>query len=172
MDNQLGDNYATRLKVDKLVKNLSMELSYATEAYSDVVDATPALIQKDDEQRFSAGFVYKVGKLGNINAEYIATKNRKGTPDYDPGVISLGLEAVLMDELTLLTKFEHILEDASVDVEEDFVTVALVYMAAKNWGLHLEYSNFNSVNYKDASDLMVADGSLEHAVKLGVRARY
>ncbi len=42
----------------------------------------------------------------------------------------------------------------------------------KNYTISLEYANFSSVNYKDASDLMVADGSLESSFRIGFRAKF
>ena len=44
--------------------------------------------------------------------------------------------------------------------------------AAKGFKVLVEYSNFNTGNMKDATDLMVADGTLENALLLGVKARF
>lgn len=174
-DNQIGDNYSAKLTVDQPLDILSLQVSGASESYSDlsVTDDTGATstVEKDSETRIGAGFVLKCPKRpANLNVEYISFSNKGGVPGYDPGLLTVGVECQIVDKYTAWARYEVIDEDADEAVETDFWSVGIIYEAAKGYKLLVEYSNFNTGNMSDAADLKVADGSLENALLLGVKA--
>ena len=175
--NELGDNLAAKLTVDSLVENLTVKVSAASESYAntEITDEETGITTsstKDDEARYGAGAVYKVKGLGNLNVEYIAFNSLKGKPDYDPDLVTLGIQYDGIENITLWGRYEIIGDDTSDAVETDFWSVGMKYSSAKNYSLMLEFSNFNSGDMKDAKDLKVADGSIEEAVLLGVKAKF
>ncbi len=175
--NETGDNYAAKLTIDKLVKNLTVKLSGASESYSDtaVTDddtGVTTTTMKDEETRYGAGAILKIGDLGNINAEYIAFNNLNGTPDYDPSLITLGVEYDVVDKTVIWGRYEIIDDDTPETTENDFWSVGVKYSPTKNYSLMVEYSNFNSGDMKDATDLNVAKGSTDDAILVGVRAKF
>ncbi|MBT3295833.1 MAG: porin [Verrucomicrobia bacterium] len=174
-DNELGDNYAVRLKLDKLIDAVAFQASFAQESYSelsvtdeaDVTTVTP----KDDETRVSVGVVIKVAPV-NVAVEYVGVQNRKGMPGYDPALVSVAGDVKVCDNVKLHAKYERILEDADDAVEEDFFGAGLECAVADGVAVFVEYLNYNSGDLKDASDLEVADGSTEDSVKVGVRGKF
>jgi hypothetical protein len=175
--NETSDNFTGRLTVDKLVKNLAVKVSGASEKYTDIEEidedtGVASMSEKDDELRWGVGAIYKVKGIGNVNAEYVAFESLKGIPDYDPDLITLGVEYEVADKTAVWGRYEVIGDDTSDDVETDFWTVGIKHSLAKNFTLMVEYSNFNSANLKDAKDLKVADGSTEDAIIFGVRAKF
>jgi hypothetical protein len=175
--NETGDNYTAQLTIDKLIKNLTVNFSAATESYSDTEstddDTGGATVSaKDDESRYGAGLVYKVKGLGNVNAEYIEFSSLKGRSDYDPSLITLGVQWDVIDKTAVWGRFEIIEEDTDDDVETEFWTVGVKYSPTKSYTLMVEFSNFNSGDMSDAKDLMVAKNSIENSVLFGVRAKF
>ena len=175
--NETGDNYTAKLTIDKLVKNLTVKISGASESYASVTTTdedtgVASTSAKDDESRWGVGAVYKIKGLGNVNAEYIAFGNLKGTPDYDPDLVTLGIQCDVIDKTALWARYEIIGDDTPDDVETDFWSVGVKYSPTEHYDLLLEYSNFNSGDMKDATDLKVAKGSIEDAVLFGVKAAF
>ena len=174
--NRAGDNYCAKLTIDKLVKNLSVKISTSSESYAYTettnADATTTVKEKKDERRWGAGAVYKIKGLGNVNAEYISFNNQKGTANYDPDLVSLGLQCDAIAKTSIWGRYEIIGDDTDDDVETDFWSVGVKFSPTKNYSLMVEYSNFNSGDMKDAKDLKVAKGSTEDALLLGVRAKF
>lgn len=176
-DNEVGDNYSAKLTIDQMTDVLVLNISGGSETYSDlsVMDDTGAVATevRDDETRVGAGLIVKCPvRPANVNVEYIAFSNKGGDPGYDPGLLTLGVEGRISDKWTTWVRYEMIDEDTDEAVETDLWTVGVVYEAAKGYKLLVEYSNFNSANMTDATDLVVADGSLENALLLGVKARF
>lgn len=175
-DNELGDNYTAKLELNKIVENLVVELSYAREVYSDITTTdsttgTASLSEKEDETRLSGGLLYKLGNW-DLSAEYTGTSNRKGTEGYDPALLSFNVAGKLADKIKGYARYEKILEDAQDVVEEDFFLVGIQYSPVSKFDIALEYSNYNTSDYKDASDLKVADGTLDDSIKLGITTRF
>lgn len=162
-ENELTDNFTTRLTVDELVENLLVEFSFGIEEY---VDSSASM---DDEMRYSAGLIYKFIDRANVNIEYNGFRSRNGMENYDPGLVTLGVECK-EDKYKIFGRYERIIEDADTDVEENFFMIGTSYSPADRYTLSLEYSNFNTENLKDAGDLNVADDSLEDSIKFGIRA--
>lgn len=173
-DNNIGDNATAKLKIDKLVENLSFVLSCAVEAYSSISTNGGVSVSsaKSDETRWSVGFVYKVSDRGNINVEYIGFENLKGSAGNSSALVTVGLEANIIDSLKAFGRWENILDDVATATENNFYTIGLAYQPAKNYTLSVEYSNFNSGDMSDAKDLKVAKGSISDSVLLGVRAKF
>lgn len=165
-ENQIGDNVSVRLMADKLLESLSFEVSYAREEYIDAAGVA------EDQTKYSLGMVFKFMEGANFNLEYNAIQNLKGVTDYDPALLSVGLEGRVGSNLRLYGRYEKIIEDTASDVEENFFALGVSYIPTKNYTISLEYSNFSSANLKDAADLMVADGALENSIKLGIRAKF
>lgn len=176
-DNEIGDNYAAKLTVDQPLDILVVNISGASESYSDlsVTDemGVTSTVGKDDETRVGAGFILKCPKRpANVNVEYMSFSNKGGTPGYDPGLLTVGVECEWAEKYVTWARYEVIDEDSDEAVETDLWSVGVTYKAAKGFKLLVEYSNFNTGNMADATDLMVADGSLESALLLGVKARF
>ena len=173
-DNEALDNYTVRLKVDKLVDCVALEVSFAQESYSDVYatedDVTP-ITARDDEKRVSVGVLVKLAPV-NVAVEYIGMQNRKGVPGYDPGLVSVAGDVKLSDDVKLHAMYEKILEDSVEVVEEDFFGVGLEYAMVDGISLFVEYLNYNTGDLKDGADLEVADISTEDSVKVGVRGKF
>ncbi|NQT92481.1 MAG: hypothetical protein HQ559_06955 [Lentisphaerae bacterium] len=174
--NQIGNNYCAKLTINKLIENLTVNISGGTESYSDVetTDEATGLAStsaRDDEIRWGAGAVFKIEDIGNINAEYIGFSNLQGTPDYNPGLVTVGLQCDMIDNTAIWARYEMILADAA-DVETGFWTVGVKYECVENFDVMLEYSNFNSGDMKDANDLNVEKGTTENALLVGVRASF
>ena len=163
-ENELTSNYAARYN-GNIVERLDIELSFGEEQYKTAVSGL------DDEKRYNAGFVYKFEST-NVNVEYTTFQNRKGS-NRDPSLFSLGFEHK-MDKHSVWGRFEFVDADEAADeqVEDNFYTIGYAYKAAKNYTLSAEFANFSTSDYKDASDLKVADGSIENSTKLGVRAKF
>ncbi|OVE74958.1 hypothetical protein BVX97_05820 [bacterium E08(2017)] len=174
-DNAAGDNYAVRLKADKLIKNIALSVSMAQESYASTSvtadDGTTTATTKDDETRIGAAALVTLDSA-NIALEYVGFENRKGKVDYNPGLVSLAADVKVTDTVKLHGKYEKILEDSADDVEEDFYAVGIEIAAADGLAVFVEYLNYNSSDLKDASDLSVADGSLEDSVKVGIRGKF
>lgn len=176
-DKSLGDSYAAKLMVTKLFDMLTFCISGANEAYSDV-SATDAMgvatvTDKDDETRMGAGFILACPSgRGNINVEYISFENMKGTPNYDPALWTFGAEAKVCEKTTVWGRYEMIDDDSDTDVEDALWSIGVQYTPVKNYILMVEYSNFNSGDLSDATDLEVAKGSMEDALLIGVMASY
>lgn len=175
--NETGDNYAAKLTIDKLVDNLTVKISGASQSYSDTAvtdDETGVTTTTvmDDETRIGAGAVLKLGDLGNINAEYIAFSSMGGKADYDPSLITLGVQCDVVDKTAIWGRYEIIDDDTDDEVEDAFWSVGVKYSPTKNYTLMAEYSNFNSGDMKDAKDLKVAKGSIENSILLGVKAKF
>lgn len=172
-DNEIGDNFAVRLIVDKF-DNLKAEVSYAQEGYSDTSASDGAggtvVTDKANETRWSMGAVYTVADLCKVYVEYIGTQNRKGTPDADPGVVSVGVEGNVTDKVKLHIRYEKVLEDSAMDVETDYVFAAVEYAASDGVAYFAEVMNFNSADLSSASGL--ADTSIDASVKLGARIKF
>ena len=174
--NQIGDNYCAALTINKLIENLTVKISGGTESYSDVEitdEATgiPLTSVTRNEFRWGAGAVFTIEDIGNINAEYIGFSNLQGTPGYNPGLVTVGLQCDVIDHTAIWGRYEMILADAD-DVETAFWTVGVTYECVKDFDVMLEYSNFNSGDMSDAKDLRVEKGSTEDAVLIGVRAAF
>lgn len=174
-DNQMGDNYTARLTVDKLVKGLKLVLSGANESYGDTSttdDAgTTTVAERSAETRLDVGVVINCpANKCNLNAEYISFSNKGGSPDYNPSLTTLGIEVPASDKVTLWGRLEIIGEDTDQDVETEFWSVGVVYSPVKTYKLLVEYANFNSSDLSDATDLVVAKGSVENALLVGVKA--
>lgn len=159
-ENEVTDNYTARVKIDELLKDVTFEVSYANEKYTN-----------DDETKYSIGLIYDFIDSANINIEYNGVQNRKGTMDYDPALLTTGLE-YNYQSFVFFGRYEKIFEDAASDVEEDFYMGGIAYSPEKNYRFSIEVANFNSVNLKDASDLNVSKNSLENAVIFGIRAKF
>ncbi len=175
--NETGDNYTAKLTIDKLIKNLTVKVSAATESYTDTSTTdddtgVTTVTAMDDESRWGAGAVYKIKGAGNINVEYIAFSSLKGSPDYDPSLITLGVQCDAIAKTAIWGRLEIIEEDTTDDVETEFWSTGIKYSPTKNYALMLEYSNFNSNNMKDAKDLKVAKNSTEDSILVGVRAKF
>ena len=164
-ENELTDNYTARVMMDQLIQNLIFEVSFAGEEY---VSLTEDL---DDETRYSVGIVYKFIDGVNVNFEYNSFQNRKGARDYDPSILTAGLEYKI-ESFKLFTRYEKIFEDTISDVEENFFMGGVSYTPTKNYTFSLEIANFNSNNLKDAADLNVTDGSLDTAIIGGIHAKF
>jgi len=175
--NEAGDNYTAKLTIDKLIKNLTVKISGASESYSDT-EATDddtgvtTVSAMEDETRWGAGAVYKVKGIGNINAEYISFSSLKGYPGYDPSLVTLGVECNAIEKTAIWGRLEIIDEDTTDDVETEFWSAGVKYSPTKNYELMVEYSNFNSGDMKDAKDLKVAKNSIEDSILFGVRAKF
>lgn len=174
--NQIGYNYCAKLTINKLLENLTVKVSGGSEAYSDVqvTDETTGVTStesRSDEIRWGAGAVFKIEDLGNVNAEYIGFSNLGGRQDYNPGLVTVGLQCDVIDNTAIWGRYEMILADAA-DVEPGFWTVGVKYECVKDFELMLEYSNFNSGNMTDAKNLDVKKGSTEDALLIGVRATF
>jgi len=163
-ENELFDNFTARLKADKLVDALTLEVSVSREDYAP--DA-----EKDDQTKFSLGLVYEFIKGTNVNIEYNSIDSLKGTRDYDPALLTVGVESKV-GPCRLFGRYETIIEDTAVGVEEDFFAAGISYTPVKNFTISLEAANFNSGDLKDASDLMVATDSIENSIRIGIRAKF
>jgi hypothetical protein len=161
-DYEITDNFAIRLTMNKLVEGLSCEVSTAFESYPE---------DMEDEIRYSLGAYYDFPMGLNLNFEYTAFANRKGVDAYDPSLITFGVEYTIAPVM-LYTRIEHLDADGLDDVEEFFFMAGVSYDVAPKFTISLEGSNFNTSDLSDASDLMVADGTLEPAVVFGMRAKY
>ena len=164
-ENELTSNYVARYN-GSIVEGLDIELSFGQEQYK-----TSGTTGLDDEKRYNAGLVYKFGS-NNVNFEFTEFENRKGG-NRNPSLISLGLERK-MDKHSVWGRFERVDADEapSEKVEENFYSIGYAYEAAKHYTLSAEFANFSTADYKDASDLHVADGSIENSIKLGIRAKF
>lgn len=163
--NEMGDNFALKVKMDKVVDNLSAQVSIALERYEDT--------GQDDEFRFSIGGIYKIDDFGNVNLEYVSFSNLGGTDGYDPGLITFGVEYDIKEKTYVFGRYESIIDDVSgVSVENDFWAIGVGHVPVKGFTVMAEFSNFNSGDLSDAKDLNVADGSIENSFKLGVRAKF
>lgn len=178
-DNNMGDNFTAKISSKKIAKILTVCISGANESYADVsttdsVTGLTTTTAKDDETRLGAGFILECPKsIGNINAEYVSFQNMTGTKDYNPGLLTLGLEYKACEKFTLWGRYEIIEKDTTTDVETDFWSIGVMYSPITNYTFLVEYSNFNSSDFKDAyTDLIVAKGSMENSILLGVKAIY
>ena len=113
------DNFALRLKVDKLVEKLTFELSYAKEDF--IVSGVT-----EDQTKFSVGMVYKFMKGANINIEYNSIQDIKGK-DRDPALLTVGLEGKT-GKFRMYGRYEKIIEDSAIDVEENFFAAGVAYI--------------------------------------------
>ena len=173
--NETGDNYCAKLTIDKLCENLTVKISGASESYVDVettdeITGVTSISAKDDETRWGVGAIYKIDGIGNVNVEYIAFNSLKGTPDYDPDLVTLGIQCNVIENTAIWGRYEIIGEDTPDDVETGFWSAGVKHSLLKDFYLLLEYSNFNSGDMKDAKDLKVAKASTEDAILFGVRA--
>ncbi len=182
---ELGDHYAARVKIDKLVENLSCEVSFASVQIND--NDTTAV--DEDEQKYSVGAIYHFMEDANVNLEYTGFSSKGGVADYDPALISLGVEKKI-DDCKVYARVEHVLEDAEnseagkllasggfdpdFDVEENFYMVGASYTPVKNYTLSLELANFSSGNVSAAKGLSMAEDpdTLESSIKFGIRAKF
>ncbi len=176
-DNELGDNYTAKLTVDEFVGGLKLVLSGGAEAYGDTSttdeNGVTTVALRNDESRLGVGLLIDCPEeRGNLNLEYISFSNKGGSPDYDPGLITIGAEYATCEKVTVWGRYEIIEDDSSADVETDFWTVGIVYAPVKGYKFLVEYSNFNSGDLKDATDLDVAKGSIEDALLVGVKAKF
>lgn len=175
--NEAGDNVTGKLTIDKLVKNLVVKVSGALVSYSDTATTDPAtgittVSTMNDEIRWGAGAIYKVKGIGNVNAEYIGFNDMSGHPGYHPSLLTLGIQCDVIDKTAIWGRYEIIGENTPEDVETDFWSVGVKHSPTKNFDLLLEYSNFNSGDMKDATDLKVAKGSTEDSLLVGVKAKF
>jgi hypothetical protein len=195
--NEMGDHFTTRLIIDKLVDNLTCEVSFANEKMNDndviIADANGDLISYDeDEQKYSVGAVYEYMNGANVNLEYTGFSSKGGVADYDPGLISAGTEYRIDDSYLVYARIEYVLEDAKnseqgqhnattagggdpdYDVEEYFYMIGASYSPEKNYTLSLEYTNYSTANYSSAAGLSMSDTPdvLESAIKFGIRAKF
>lgn len=175
--NSLGDNVTARFMIEKLMNVLDVCVSASSEEFADVTTTDAAgvatIATKDAEQRIGAGFILNCPKgMGNINVEYVSFSNLGGNPDYNPGLWTLGMEYKVTKKVTTWGRYEIIDKDTTQSVETGFWSVGVQYSPVKNYTLMAEYSNFNSGDMSDATDLIVADGSTENALLLGVRAKF
>lgn len=163
-ENELTSNYTARYNAS-IAENLDIELSFGQEQYETEISGL------DDEKRYNAGLVYKF-KSSSVYFEYTAFQSRNGS-NRDPSLVSLGLEHK-MDKHNVWGRIEIVDADeaAGEKVEENFYTIGYAYNAEKSYTLSAEFANFSTADYKDASDLNVADGSIENSIKLGVRAKF
>lgn len=162
--NEATDNFTCRLTVDKLIKGLLIEVSYAVEEYE------PAATSEDDT-RYSVGCSYNFLDGANVNLEYTGFKNLKGTEDYDPSLISVGAE-YKMDIYKIFARYENVDADDKKNVEENFYMFGVSCTPSPKYTISLEWANFNTGDYKDASDLDVAEDSIESSIIFGVNAKF
>lgn len=171
-ENQMLGNVCARFSMKNIADMLSFEVSGGTESYKLADDAEEDAASLKDESRASAGVICKVGKSASINVEYTAFWNCKGKQDYDPSLVTIGVESRLAEKTTGYARYEKISSDGHDDAEEDFWMVGVGYEAAKGYVLSVEYCNFTSGNLSDTSDLYVAKGKLEDTLKVGVHAMF
>lgn len=105
-DTGLTESYAAKVKMDKLVKNLSIEASYGKIGKDELVPA------EEDQTGVSVGAKFKVAGL-TLHAEQTAIKSYKNTDTADPKVTQVGADYKIKD---VLLKVRHEMIDDSVDV--------------------------------------------------------
>ncbi|MBN2302623.1 MAG: hypothetical protein JXN60_08920 [Lentisphaerae bacterium] len=173
-DNNIGDNAAAKLMIDKLVKNLSLVISGSAESYSSVSTNGGVTISTDkkDEVRINAGFIYTIGNIGNINCEYTYFENIKGMPDICPSLLTIGAEYNISDSVKAFGRWENIMDDVATPVENDFWTIGISYQPTDKYIFLAEYSNFNSADLIDAMDMNVAANTINDSLLLGVKAKF
>lgn len=112
-DTKIQDSFAARATMDKLVKNLSVEVSLAK-----IGKATGALPAEKDESRLSAGAVFKL-KDFTFHAEKTLVFEYENTKDYDLEITQVGADFKFKDFLFKVRQ-EIIDEDnpAAADSEE------------------------------------------------------
>lgn len=164
-ENETSDNVTVRAMVDKLVKGLKCQASFAIEEYE------PASDTVEDEMRWSVGASFDFIEAANVNLEYTGFANRKGMEDYDPFVICFGVEYKIQ-AYKVYARYEYLDADDMDDGEENFYMAGGSYDVTKNFTVALEAANFNSANLKDAADVYVDEDDIEMAVIAGVHAKW
>jgi len=114
-DTKVQDSVAARATMDKLVENLSVEVSVARRGEDKA--AVPA---EKDETRFNAGGVFKLGDF-TFHAEQTLISNFKNEDDHDLDVLLVGADFKFKDFLfkARQEKIEHDFPTAAPDDGEE-----------------------------------------------------
>ena len=75
-------------------------------------------------------------------------KNKKGEKNFDPGLITAGVEGKFYSFL-LFGRYDRVLKDSDYDVEENFYMAGVAYALASKFTVSLEASNYSAANEYD-----------------------
>jgi len=146
----LTDSIALKLKADKLIKNLSIEASYATIGKDDSVAA------EENESRISIAGKYKMGNLG-LHGEYTTFSDMGHVKGSDLAVIQVGADYKVD---SWLLKARHEISDNNVDNDGSEVNRTVVgvshYFSKKAFvALEWERVSYDGGGIDDLDELLL-----------------